>query len=119
MATASDAPIKAAGIERLIDARMFSSMISDTLSERVRFRLTEAWVRARVSQVAAITSGGPSLLTAQAILHALRGPEKNGCSGSWQQTPLGPTEFLAPANLQQCEALHIVRLLMTLSRRRP
>jgi hypothetical protein len=26
MATASDAPIKAAGIERLIDARMFSSM---------------------------------------------------------------------------------------------
>ncbi len=64
MATASDAPIKAAGIERLIDARMFSSMISDTLSARVRFCLNEAWVRARVSEVAAITSGGPSPPTA-------------------------------------------------------
>jgi hypothetical protein len=34
MATTSDAPIKAAEIERLIDARMFSSMISGTLSAR-------------------------------------------------------------------------------------
>jgi hypothetical protein len=34
MATASEAPIKAAGIERLIDARMLSSMISYALSAR-------------------------------------------------------------------------------------
>jgi hypothetical protein len=45
------------------------------------------WARARMSKVAAITSGGRSASAAyaSAILHALRGPEIIGCSGSWQQ----------------------------------
>jgi hypothetical protein len=43
MATASDAPIKAAGIERQINARMVSSIDSE-LCVRVQYRLNEVWL---------------------------------------------------------------------------